>query len=286
MMESGEYLRSAQQVAKDGDAMPPDAGSEHARGRYLVRSTCVECHGMGLGGMKATPGAPPIPDLSLIISAYSADEFHHLMKTGKGLGDRDLGLMRKRPAKRMRISTPAKSMRSMPIYAPLPRTDRLKNDGITATGRCDCDVSSPPGHLQQIIDAPVRHAVPGVFAPLREHKLRQTLARSLVQTSDTLFQRRVRGEHLGHLAATNTESLDLLRQLVGRLMETLQALQGRDHLASAGQMCAAGIGAEFTLTAEPADDCAGENAEHDFQHDHAQVVTLSLIHISEPTRPY
>lgn len=28
--------------------MPPDAGSEHARGRYLVRSTGVECHGMGL----------------------------------------------------------------------------------------------------------------------------------------------------------------------------------------------------------------------------------------------
>lgn len=43
--------------------------------------------------MKAAPGAPPIPDLSLIISAYSADEFRHLMKTGKGLGDRDLGLM-------------------------------------------------------------------------------------------------------------------------------------------------------------------------------------------------
>ena len=41
--------------------------------------------------MKAAPGAPPIPDLSLIISAYSADEFRHLMKTGKGLGDRDLG---------------------------------------------------------------------------------------------------------------------------------------------------------------------------------------------------
>jgi hypothetical protein len=44
-------------------------------------------------------------------------------------------------------------------------------------------------------------------------------------------------------------------------MISLQALQRRDHLVAPGQAGTAGIGTEFTLSAEPEDDDAGKDAE-------------------------
>jgi cytochrome c553 len=57
-----------------------------ARGAYLARTACTECHGLDLrGGDRA-------PDLR-IAAGYSRNEFTHLMRTGKALGNRDLEMM-------------------------------------------------------------------------------------------------------------------------------------------------------------------------------------------------
>ena len=57
-----------------------------ARGAYLARTACTECHGFDLRG-----GDKP-PDLR-IAAGYSRDEFIHLMRTGKAPGNRELTLM-------------------------------------------------------------------------------------------------------------------------------------------------------------------------------------------------
>jgi cytochrome c553 len=57
-------------------------------GEYLVRTTCTECHGQSLEGWELV-GAPNLA----IVQAYSEADFFRLMRTGRGLGDRKLGLM-------------------------------------------------------------------------------------------------------------------------------------------------------------------------------------------------
>jgi cytochrome c553 len=57
-------------------------------GKYLVMTTCTECHGQSLQGddfLKA-------PSL-IVTSGYSEAAFRQLMKTGIGIGGRNLGLM-------------------------------------------------------------------------------------------------------------------------------------------------------------------------------------------------
>lgn len=91
-MEAGLFMSSDAQVAKEGTTWPPDAGPEHALGRYIVRATCAECHGVELKGGTPLPGTTPPPDLA-IIAAYDPAQFQRLLRDGKGIGDRDLGLM-------------------------------------------------------------------------------------------------------------------------------------------------------------------------------------------------
>lgn len=56
-------------------------------GEYLVMNACSECHGLELEG---DPGfSPPL----VIAKAYNRAQFHTLLKDGKALVDRDLGLM-------------------------------------------------------------------------------------------------------------------------------------------------------------------------------------------------
>lgn len=57
-------------------------------GEYLVKTSCTECHGQSLEGSEFLHA----PNLA-IMSAYSEEAFFHLMRTGRGLGDRELGLM-------------------------------------------------------------------------------------------------------------------------------------------------------------------------------------------------
>jgi len=58
----------------------------HARGAYLARTSCTECHGLDLRG------SDPAPDLR-IAAAYSLEAFRGLMRSGKALGNRELPLM-------------------------------------------------------------------------------------------------------------------------------------------------------------------------------------------------
>ncbi|AMY08579.1 Alcohol dehydrogenase cytochrome c subunit precursor [Luteitalea pratensis] len=59
-----------------------------ARGEYLARIACSECHGLTFGG-GLDGKAPPL----LIAAAYPDDAFRQLMRTGETLGKRDLYLM-------------------------------------------------------------------------------------------------------------------------------------------------------------------------------------------------
>ena len=64
------------------------AASTAARGQYLARIACSECHGLTFGG-GLEGKAPPL----LIAAAYPDDAFRHLLRTGEALGKRDLYLM-------------------------------------------------------------------------------------------------------------------------------------------------------------------------------------------------
>jgi len=70
---------------------PPATRSKEGEGEYLVSAICRGCHQLDTAydngfGMKTPP-------LRAMVKAYSLDEFRHLMRTGEGLGGRDLGTM-------------------------------------------------------------------------------------------------------------------------------------------------------------------------------------------------
>ncbi len=91
-MAEGKFVSSATEARKLRDAWPPDVGPEHALGRYIVRATCAECHGMDLRGGTPFEGATPRADLK-IVAAYDLPAFRHLLTTGKPPGGRELELM-------------------------------------------------------------------------------------------------------------------------------------------------------------------------------------------------
>jgi mono/diheme cytochrome c family protein len=77
------------------DAVPPlrvDAVAEPqlARGEYLAMTMCNECHGLDVRGFAMFP--PPTPDLAMV-AAISREDFETLIRTGVGIGGRELGLM-------------------------------------------------------------------------------------------------------------------------------------------------------------------------------------------------
>lgn len=82
----GEYRSASRLVREQRNVWPVRLDRKHDRARYMVRATCAECHGVELRGQNGTP------DL-IVASAYSRDEFRHLMKTGESVTRRDLGLM-------------------------------------------------------------------------------------------------------------------------------------------------------------------------------------------------
>ena len=89
-LAEGKLHYAPADVAREGQAWPPDAGASLARGRAIVRATCAECHRMTLAG--APDIDPPRPPLS-VVGAYDRAAFHTLMRTGKGMGNRELRLM-------------------------------------------------------------------------------------------------------------------------------------------------------------------------------------------------
>lgn len=91
-IEAGLFKSAPTQVAESSTAQPPDLGEDFALGRYLVRATCAECHGLDLRGGTPHPGAAARPDLRMV-TAYDAAQFDRLLRTGVAIGDREVGLM-------------------------------------------------------------------------------------------------------------------------------------------------------------------------------------------------
>lgn len=89
---AGLWMSAQAQVTREGRIWPPEAAGSHALGRYIVRATCAECHGLDLKGGMAPPGKTPPPDL-MVVDAYDAAAFRQLMRTGLPPEGRDLGLM-------------------------------------------------------------------------------------------------------------------------------------------------------------------------------------------------
>lgn len=78
----------AAEVTESVHPSAPDPARAREFGRYLANTTCTECHGDDLRG--ELDGSTP----SLAVAAaYSREQFAVLMRTGRPLGDRELGLM-------------------------------------------------------------------------------------------------------------------------------------------------------------------------------------------------
>lgn len=91
MIEKGEVKPTPVWVRESRRLAPARLDGRHDWARYMIRATCSECHGMELKG--DDPGEKGgSPDL-ILASAYSRDEFRHLMRTGEPTGGRKLGLM-------------------------------------------------------------------------------------------------------------------------------------------------------------------------------------------------
>lgn len=82
----GEFQPAAVEVSQS----PWQSGFESTplkHGEYLALNVCSECHGLDFEG--SGDFAPPLA----VAQAYGLDDFRRLMAEGRGLGDRDLGLM-------------------------------------------------------------------------------------------------------------------------------------------------------------------------------------------------
>ena len=62
--------------------------SELTYGKYLVMTTCTECHGAELNGSDVVK-APSL----IVVKGYGAEDFQRLLHTGVATGGRKLGLM-------------------------------------------------------------------------------------------------------------------------------------------------------------------------------------------------
>ena len=96
LIAKGELHDSAGDVAANMTKGPPDFGEAHAYGRFIIRATCVECHGIELQGTDEImeEGGNTPPNLR-IAASYSDADFTRLMRTGVAAGDREAGLMSK-----------------------------------------------------------------------------------------------------------------------------------------------------------------------------------------------
>lgn len=75
------------QIARYYAKQPVDLGEAHAKGRYLVKTTCTSCHNGQLQGYEGFT-----PDLD-IAGSYTPEELTRLLTTGEGKVKKDLGMM-------------------------------------------------------------------------------------------------------------------------------------------------------------------------------------------------
>ena len=90
MLVAGEVKAAAESIGHMSTQPAYEFTPGLDRGAYIARIACAECHGLDLKGQSL--GEMPTPDL-VVGAAYSPEEFASLMKTGIGVGERDLGLM-------------------------------------------------------------------------------------------------------------------------------------------------------------------------------------------------
>lgn len=88
---SGKFKLAGEEAQERLQMAPVDLGPQFARGRYLARVVCSECHQPDLKG-QADKGPHMPPDLA-IAGAYEKDDFMRLLQTGKAAGNREVGLM-------------------------------------------------------------------------------------------------------------------------------------------------------------------------------------------------
>lgn len=104
---AGKFKSSRVQVREQGNLWPPEAGAGFELGRYIVRATCAECHGMSLEGGQPHPEAVLRPDLRVVAPAYDRAAFARLLRTGKAIGNREVSLMSQVARGRYRYLTDA-----------------------------------------------------------------------------------------------------------------------------------------------------------------------------------
>lgn len=85
---TGKYPPVTEEIDTAQPRLMVDRSDPVSWGRYLATTACTECHGATLEGGGNTP------DLR-IAAAHTREQFTRLMRTGIGLGERELGLMKR-----------------------------------------------------------------------------------------------------------------------------------------------------------------------------------------------
>jgi len=88
---TGQYHTEAEMIDHEAPRLPEAIdGDLVARGHYLAKTACTECHGQDFRG--GNRGPSPTPSL-IVVQAYSSQEFAKLMKEGVPRDGRKLRLM-------------------------------------------------------------------------------------------------------------------------------------------------------------------------------------------------
>lgn len=88
---TGKFLPAPARMAAYRAERLPKLDPSLAHARHMVETNCTECHGPGLHGQEVKPGTVS-PDLAVVL-AYHPAQFRTLLRTGKSVGGRPLGMM-------------------------------------------------------------------------------------------------------------------------------------------------------------------------------------------------
>lgn len=97
-IKAGHARPESDTLARDLANPAADLGARHALGRYLARTRCGVCHSPDLSGAKEPQDGDP-PNLT-VAASYTREQFRTLVRTGKGIGGRELGEMSTESRKR------------------------------------------------------------------------------------------------------------------------------------------------------------------------------------------
>lgn len=85
-------FRTERQAFDKYPEVAPAPADPAGHGKYLAVTTCTECHGEDLRGIRQGP--QPLPPDLVVAAAYTPDNFIRLMREGVSQGGKELGLMR------------------------------------------------------------------------------------------------------------------------------------------------------------------------------------------------